>query len=250
LEHFQSDGGASSSNSKRNSSGSGGGGGGVNDRRSGVSGDGHNQHKRQQQKEQKRQLLQFEPVNPEVLGGGYGADALADASLVLAPLTAHFGTCAVCYYDAIPLGSGFPEYCFKTFRVTGDATEMAQPRHPASVCWGCLKKHSLSAIKSGKLFVRCPFEGCGRSLQTLELKRHVCPKDYSKLVQGLKEAEEGVQQQDDDDNNGGGGGGGGGFGGIEGIELRLCPRCNVRIEKNEGCSSMVCYRCGEHFGWA
>ena len=35
-----------------------------------------------------------------------------------------------------------------------------------------------------------------------------------------------------------------------GIELRACPRCKVKIEKNEGCSAMTCYRCGEGFTWA
>ena len=34
-----------------------------------------------------------------------------------------------------------------------------------------------------------------------------------------------------------------------GLQLRLCPRCRVLIEKNEGCSSMVCYRCGHGFRW-
>lgn len=33
------------------------------------------------------------------------------------------------------------------------------------------------------------------------------------------------------------------------LELRRCPKCDVRIEKNEGCSSMRCYRCGENFKW-
>jgi hypothetical protein len=36
----------------------------------------------------------------------------------------------------------------------------------------------------------------------------------------------------------------------EGIELRACPRCKVKIEKNDGCSAMTCYRCGEGFTWA
>jgi hypothetical protein len=34
-----------------------------------------------------------------------------------------------------------------------------------------------------------------------------------------------------------------------GIELRLCPQCHIRIEKNEGCDSMRCYRCGSQFAW-
>lgn len=35
-----------------------------------------------------------------------------------------------------------------------------------------------------------------------------------------------------------------------GIELRLCPACFCRIEKNQGCSTMTCYRCGKSFDWS
>ena len=37
---------------------------------------------------------------------------------------------------------------------------------------------------------------------------------------------------------------------LPGLELRLCPKCRVRIEKNAGCDSMACYRCGEKFSWS
>ena len=36
---------------------------------------------------------------------------------------------------------------------------------------------------------------------------------------------------------------------LAGLELRLCPACFVRIEKNEGCQQMCCYRCGHNFRW-
>ena len=36
---------------------------------------------------------------------------------------------------------------------------------------------------------------------------------------------------------------------LAGLELRLCPACFVRIEKNEGCQQMCCYRCGHNFSW-
>ncbi len=64
---------------------------------------------------------------------------------------------------------------------------------------------------------------CGRSLQTLELKDKVSSKDYQRLVKGLKEAEKAVDTD----------------GSLAGLELRLCPQCNVRIEKNDGCNHMV-----------
>jgi len=32
-------------------------------------------------------------------------------------------------------------------------------------------------------------------------------------------------------------------------DVRRCPKCRVRIEKNEGCHSMVCSRCNYNFCW-
>jgi hypothetical protein len=32
-------------------------------------------------------------------------------------------------------------------------------------------------------------------------------------------------------------------------KLKECPHCSVRIEKNEGCDHMKCYRCGKDFQW-
>ena len=34
-----------------------------------------------------------------------------------------------------------------------------------------------------------------------------------------------------------------------GVQLRLCPKCNTKIEKDGGCSSMDCYLCGHSFEW-
>jgi hypothetical protein len=58
--------------------------------------------------------------------------------------------------------------------------------------------------------------------------------DYGALILSLKEAETAVVVDDS-------------F--ASGLELKMCPSCRVRIEKNEGCSSMVCYRCGTKFQW-
>jgi hypothetical protein len=48
--------------------------------------------------------------------------------------------------------------------------KVSGPRHPGTVCAPCLRRHAATAIRSGQLFVTCPAEGCGRSLQTLELR--------------------------------------------------------------------------------
>ncbi|CAF0833076.1 unnamed protein product [Rotaria sordida] len=36
---------------------------------------------------------------------------------------------------------------------------------------------------------------------------------------------------------------------IEALNTQLCPRCNIRIEKNGGCSHMHCSRCDHDFTW-
>ena len=199
----------------------------------------------------------------------------------------------------------FGSFCFRTFRVTGDSTTISDPRHVNEVCAACLAAHCKANLRgTGQLFVRCPAEGCGRSLQTLELKevrdlglscpssllavlqsllanrfslsqmlasdtfpphvrlrpqthkplvcvdlrrlrRLVSPcvalrwqvldaSDYGALVAELARAEAAVSLDDCY---------------AEGLQLKLCPKCHVRIEKNEGCSAMVCYRCGERFLW-
>ena len=37
---------------------------------------------------------------------------------------------------------------------------------------------------------------------------------------------------------------------IELLNTQRCPQCNVRIEKNGGCSHMHCSQCNHHFSWA
>lgn len=76
----------------------------------------------------------------------------------------------------------FPEFCYQTFRVTGDGTTKAGPRHRNSVCPACLKAWAVGKIREGRLYVRCPVPDCGRSLQTLELKTLVPQNDYNLLV--------------------------------------------------------------------
>mmetsp|Transcript_15594 Transcript_15594/g.46244 ORF Transcript_15594/g.46244 Transcript_15594/m.46244 type:complete len:202 (-) Transcript_15594:1382-1987(-) len=100
-----------------------------------------------------------------------------------------------------------------------------------------MKMHATVGVSDGQLFVKCPFPGCGRSLQTNELKDALTRKDYNKLLQRMKEMEDAkVDSLTAEDIP-------------EGMELRLCPRCHARIEKNDGCDSMLCYRCGDQFEW-
>ena len=78
-------------------------------------------------------------------------------------------------------------------------------------------------------------------MQTLELKGIVTKAVYTKLVASHRETE--LRRQEARRSGGGGGGGAE----LElslpdGIELRLCPECFCRIEKNRGCDTMACYR--------
>eukprot|EP01050_Picozoa_sp_SAG11_P011910 SAG11_NODE_1294_length_5278_cov_2.485229_2_plen_509_part_00 len=93
-------------------------------------------------------------------------------------------------------------------------------------------------LAQGKISVRCPFDGCGRALQTRELQDHVSNRMYQKLLESLREAEEAHDAVDI----------AAALGGLPG-EVRRCPRCRVPIEKNRGCGSMRCYRCGHDFSW-
>jgi len=123
------------------------------------------------------------------------------------------------------------------YRITGDGEDIGDPRHWATICKECMKMHATVGVSDGQLFVKCPFPGCGRSLQTNELKDALTRKDYNKLLQRMKEMEDAkVDSLTAEDIP-------------EGMELRLCPRCHARIEKNDGCDSMLCYRCGDQFEW-
>ena len=118
---------------------------------------------------------------------------------------------------------------------------MANPRHPNTMCHTCLGRHVEVRLESGKLFVVCPFEDCGRTLQTAEVKTFAKPAAYDKLIERLREAEEAAYADS---------GGAADRAALAGLELRLCPKCKVRIEKNEGCDQMSCYRCGSRFQWS
>ena len=152
----------------------------------------------------------------------------------LAPLEAHFIPCIVCYEGLT--SERFGSFCFREFRITGDGETIEGPRHPRSVCKECLRRHAMSFLSEGRNFVNCPFPDCNRTLQTHELQNVIPRTAYSALIARIREAEANEAQEDT-------------FGALEGIELRMCPKCRVRIEKNEGCASMNCYRCGAHFMW-
>ena len=74
---------------------------------------------------------------------------------------------------------------------TSVLSQVNGPRHENSVCSACLEAHAVGALRGGRLFVACPAEGCGRSLQTLELRAVVPAADYDLLVERLREVNAG-----------------------------------------------------------
>jgi hypothetical protein len=152
----------------------------------------------------------------------------------LAPAHCHFPVCTVCYGSIRT--SDFPNFCYAHFRITGDGEQMRDPRHPATICRACLRTHATGMVQEGKLFVGCPDPDCERALQTRELRDILTAPLYKKLISGIRDMS--AQNDDEDEQLI-----------ASGFEIRMCPRCNCRMEKNDGCDSMNCFRCGENFNW-
>ena len=70
----------------------------------------------------------------------------------------------------------------------------------------------------------------------MEIGKIVRPLTYHTLIADLKQSELARAATDCDPIPGG-------------LDIRLCPACHVRIEKNAGCNSMNCFRCGTNFSW-
>ena len=153
---------------------------------------------------------------------------------MLAPLGTHTRECLACT-ERNDVGE-MATFCFEHYRVTGDSSEKRGARHAAELCKTCFAGYCGREIDAGKLSVKCP--SCPRALQTRELQFVVESKQYERLVKRIRDAE---RAHGDDSADG------------EmlaaGLEIRLCPKCDTRIEKNEGCPSMDCYLCGHKFDW-
>merc|ERR1711871_1068582 len=104
---------------------------------------------------------------------------IAESSAV-AMLGTHTHECAVCMQ--VQGEEAFKsQFCFSTYRVDGHQVKVGEPRHPVTICSSCVKEHVRHELTGGKLTVRCPVEGCGRALQTRELRDHTTGEEYDKL---------------------------------------------------------------------
>ena len=130
--------------------------------------------------------------------------------------------------------TAFLDYCYGTYKVSGDGVERSHPRHRETICKTCLMGYCSKEIADGKIHVKCPM--CPRDLQLRELddRKLVSTKQYDTLMKRIKEMEE---TNDPDMSQ---------FY-VEGINVLLCPKCVAPIEKNGGCSSIHCWRCGHQF---
>ena len=192
----------------------------------------------QQVEEYQLQLINLKQV-PCLLRPGTSALPVAE-STVIAEAGTHTHQCQVCWSTL--LLDDFVDFCFKQYRVDGHETDIGSPRHPYTVCRSCLRHHVAISLDGGKLSVRCPVEGCGRALQTGELRSHTSTSSYIGLMERIRAAEEAMDSE---------------ARAAQavalsaaGLELRSCPRCGILIEKNQGCDHMRCYRCDHGFSWS
>ena len=141
-----------------------------------------------------------------------------------------------------PVDGHFAEFCFAHYAVDGHRSEISNPRHPRTVCKTCLTQHVAAGLEAGKLSVPCPAEGCGRTLQTGEVRKHTSAESYMKLLERIRDAEQALGSE--------AAAAAIAVAAAAGLELRSCPRCQVPIEKNNGCNHMRCYRCDHEFQWS
>jgi len=139
--------------------------------------------------------------------------------------------------------------CFEPFDTSslGMRTSSCHPRH---CCNSCLCAWAEGQIKEGKLYVRCPAEGCKRHMELVQLKQIVNRKLYTTLVTSIREVHreaaraeqkvltEGTEEEQKAFKQW-----------TQNKDVRYCIGCFARIEKNKGCSHMTCWRCGTEFQW-
>lgn len=103
------------------------------------------------------------------------------------------------------------------------------------ICGGCAHSYVDNAIREGKMYIRCPGEGCSHLMQpepfasraALAMYRVNMRASHQNRFAGESDAA---------------------FVGFCREQTRMCPACGVVIWRYAGCNHMTC-RCGNEFDW-
>ena len=122
--------------------------------------------------------------------------------------------------------------------------------HPRECCTKCLSSWAEGQIGEGKLYVRCPAEGCKKQLALNQVKQVVNRTKYNNFVASIREVHREAARAEEEEEHGKTEEEQKAF--LEFVtqqDVRFCIGCFARIEKNKGCSHMTCWRCGTEFQW-
>ena len=102
-------------------------------------------------------------------------------------------------------------------------------------CRGCLGRYVNNAIDEGKLYIRCPGEGCSH---LMDPSQYASKEALAKYRQNMQASHKDRLSNEAD---------------VAFLEFcrehaRQCPACGVLIWRYAGCDHMHC-RCGHHFDW-
>lgn len=106
-------------------------------------------------------------------------------------------------------------------------------------CAGCLERWIESNVNSMSLQVRCPDPGCRFVLYPDDVKR-LCSPELQERYVALSQANYRARLSDIAAD---------GIGAWVAANCRLCPSCNLMVNRSEGCNSMRCI-CGTAFNYA
>lgn len=121
------------------------------------------------------------------------------------------------------------------------------------ICCTCMARHVAVQVEEQRVFcLRCPMVGCKTELLEKDLRNLVTKgtleakvvnrfvelraRDFTARAHGLAKVVPGRQED---------------YAMVRWLweTTRLCPRCNVAVEKSQGCNSFWCI-CGHHFDYA
>ena len=153
---------------------------------------------------------------------------------VLAKPGTHIKDCPVCFepFDWSSLG------------------RISMSCHPRECCSDCLSAWADGQISEGKLYVRCPAEGCKKQLALSQVKQVVNRSKFNSFVSSIREVHREAARAEHQELSTGTAEEQKAFREwVKEMDVRFCIGCFARIEKNKGCNHMTCWRCGTEFQW-